>query len=144
MNQSQRAYNKTYKTIKKKGIGGIIRYYSNLELNVIRDSENDIVGYGSSYVNLFSHPRNLNPSQKDRDKAGVKEYITAIFEISVEEFRKKVNKNNLDLQSYDFNRDMVEVEFMGVLKRYNIDTVNFTGAIDNGYRYIILACVEKT
>ncbi len=144
MNVSDRAYNKTYKTIKRKSIGGIIKYYSNTESDVIRDNQGDIVGYGNDYVELFSHPRNLNPSQKDREKAGVKEYITAIFEVSSEEFRKKVNKFNSDLSSYDYNRDMIAVDFMGITKWYNIDTVNFTGAINQGYRYIILGCVEKT
>jgi hypothetical protein len=121
----------------------VIKFLNPNESEVYRDKFGSIAGKGLNYVELKSFPLYINPSQKQKDRAGVKEHITAIFYISYEEYLEK-----LQIPLFDIIRHRIEVNFDGRSRQFDIDTAIPKGNItDNeivSYRYLIFGCTDVT
>ena len=100
----------------------------------------DIAGYGNKFVQLNAFPVQLNPSSKQKDKAGVKENINAIFYVSKRDFANKIGDIPVDINRY---RIAVVIDAK-TYRFYNIDTANYYGnvATKEFYRYVVIACTE--
>lgn len=141
MDVSLRAKIKTDNTIRRYDIGQIIYLYSPTELDIIRDRFQDIIGKGLNYIELHSHPTNINPSQKTLDRLGIVQPCNAVFSISKMEWEEKVNMNPIDIIRYKIG---FEIQ-IGTMKYYEISIANFHGAIANSqFRYIVLGGNEIT
>lgn len=139
MNVSDRARLQTQKTINRNDIGNTIRYYPPNENEVSRDTYGQVVGKGLNYIEIKAFPINVNPSGKQLDRAGVNENINVLIHISLDEFHEKVNTNPPDI-----NRHQISININGVQRYYNIDSAYYTGNVNNGYRYVMIAGIEIT
>lgn len=140
MNVSERAIAKTTATINRLDIQKNILYFNPLEVDVTRDRMQDIAGFGTKYIQLNAFPVFLNPSQKQKDKAGVKENINAIFYISKRDFATKIGDIPVDI-----NRHRIAVKLDSNQYRfYDIDTANYYGNVSTKefYRYVVIAGIE--
>jgi hypothetical protein len=140
-NVSQQARTQTYNTVMRNDISQIVYLYIPTENEVIRDKFKDIVGKGLNYIELHSHPTNINPSQKTLDKLGIKEPLNAVFNITKQEYEEKVGLDPVDIIRY---RIGFEIQ-IGVMRYYEISIGNYHGAVASGqFRYVVLAGNEVT
>jgi hypothetical protein len=140
MNVSERAISKTTQTINRLDIQKNILFFDGSEVDIYRDRMKDIAGYGNKFVQLNAFPVQLNPSSKEKDKAGVKEHINAIFYVSKRDFANKIGDIPVDINRY---RIAVVIDAK-TYRFYNIDTANYYGnvATKEFYRYVVIACTE--
>lgn len=140
MNVSERANKQTYRTIMRNDIGQTIKYYPSFEDQVIRDKYGDIKGNELFYIELKSFPIYLNVTDKQRERAGFKEYINAMFQVSTLEFTNKIGS----LDQIDIMRHLISIDYDNRERRYRLDSATYQGNINSGYRYIILGGIEQT
>lgn len=141
MSVSQTAIDQTYKTVMRSDISQIVYLYIPTESGVIRDKFKDIVGKGLNYIELHSHPTNINPSQKTLDKLGITQPMNAIFNITKREYEEKVGVDPIDIIRFRIGFQIQT----SVMRYYEIGVANYHGAVANGqFRYITIAGNEIT
>lgn len=138
---SQQAIDQTYKTVMRSDISQIVYLYIPTESEVFRDRFKDIVGKGLNYIELHSHPTNINPSQKTLDKLGISQPVNAIFNITKREYEEKVGIDPLDIIRFKIGFQIQT----NVMRYYEISLSNYHGAVSNGqFRYVTIAGNEIT
>ncbi|TGK36287.1 hypothetical protein [Leptospira andrefontaineae] len=139
MNFSKIAERRTHKTLQSASVGQEIYYFPPKEDEVIRDESGDIVGRKVKPIPLHAHPIQLNPGQRQLDRAGMKEGINAIFYISIQEYHAKISKDPVDIV-----RHRINLIFQGKNLNYSIENAKYYGTTKNGFRYVVIGGINQT
>ncbi|WP_016753934.1 hypothetical protein [Leptospira santarosai] len=138
MNFSQIAKRQTEKAIRNNTIGQTVIFENLKESNIVRGINGDIVKRAAGInVKIKSFPVQLNVGPKQRDRVGFTDPIQAIFYFSAQDFRERVSADPPDVC-----RSRIYVNFGTFQKYFQVDSAKYFGTLANGFRYVILGCVE--
>lgn len=121
-------------------INQTIFYQKVLEPSALRDRRNDIAGNpATGVVQIQAFRIYLNPTQKQMDRAGIKQGVSAIVWIRQDEFIQRVGSAQPDII-----RDRIIIKgFENSWQRnYTIDEQHRSVMLESGYAFIVLGLIE--
>ncbi|TGN00363.1 hypothetical protein EHR03_13125 [Leptospira mayottensis] len=138
MNFSRIAKRRTEKTIRINTIGQTVIFENLKESDIVRGINGDIIKRpGGRNVEIKAFPIQLSAGPKQRDRVGFSESIQAIFYFSAQNFSERVTVNPPDIC-----RSRIYVNFGTFQKYFEVDTAKYYGTLANGFRYVVIGCVE--